>query len=99
MPTYGHPIKLALQCPFRLGIYDWVVFGFLFGSFVAKPLGWKYVIWALLATCGIIWIAMIVALKETRHATILRNRATDQLRCRGHQDIYHGKGHALEHRP
>ena len=42
---------------------------------------------------------MIVSLKETRHSIILRNRATDQLRCRGHQDVYRGKGRALEQRP
>lgn len=63
-----------------MSIYLWAATcgspsGFFAMSFVAEYWGWREVFWALLGVCGTFWLVMALALRETRHTTILRRRA------------------------
>ncbi|KAI0179861.1 major facilitator superfamily protein [Hypoxylon sp. FL1284] len=63
-----------------MSIYLWAATcgspsGFFAMSIVAEYRGWREVFWALLGICGSLWLIMALALKETRHTTILRKRA------------------------
>ncbi|KAK7964287.1 hypothetical protein PG988_011261 [Apiospora saccharicola] len=65
-----------------MSIYLWAATcgspsGFFAMSFVAEYRGWREVFWALLGTCGGLWLIMVLVLDETRHTTILRRRARD----------------------
>lgn len=65
-----------------MSIYLWAATcgspsGYFAMSFVAEYRGWREVFWALLGTCGGLWLIMVIALDETRHTTILRKRARD----------------------
>ncbi|KAK8030047.1 hypothetical protein PG993_011338 [Apiospora rasikravindrae] len=65
-----------------MSIYLWAATcgspsGFFAMSFVAEYRGWREVFWALLGTCGGLWLIMVLVLDETRHTTILRKRARD----------------------
>ncbi|KAI1075669.1 major facilitator superfamily domain-containing protein [Whalleya microplaca] len=63
-----------------MSIYLWAATcgspsGFFAMSIVAEYRSWREVFWALLGICGGFWLIMVLALKETRHTTILRRRA------------------------
>ncbi|KAK6836758.1 hypothetical protein PG987_007253 [Apiospora arundinis] len=63
-----------------MSIYLWAATcgspsGYFAMSFVAEYRGWREVFWALLGTCGGLWLIMVLVLDETRHTTILRKRA------------------------
>lgn len=65
-----------------MSIYLWAATcgspsGFFAMSFVAEYRGWREVFWALLGTCGGLWLIMVLVLDETRHTTILRRRARE----------------------
>ncbi|MCJ1308638.1 hypothetical protein MMC25_002291 [Agyrium rufum] len=54
--------------------------GYLVFSFIAANYNWRTIFWALLGICGGLWLLLIAILKETRHTTILRQRAKAELK-------------------
>jgi len=48
--------------------------GFLILALVAEGRRWQDVFWALLTVCSVFWVIMVVAVRETRHTTILKRR-------------------------
>jgi len=48
--------------------------GFLIMALVAEGRRWQDVFWALLTVCSVFWVIMVVAVRETRHTTILKRR-------------------------
>ncbi|KAH7024968.1 major facilitator superfamily domain-containing protein [Microdochium trichocladiopsis] len=48
--------------------------GFLIMSLVAEGRRWQDVFWALFTICSVFWIIMLLAVRETRHTTILKRR-------------------------
>lgn len=58
-------------------------FGYFLFSFVAQERGWRAVFWALLGTCGGLWVIMCVVLRETRHSIILLRQAARERKERG----------------
>lgn len=66
----GTPMAFFSAAPF-LG----PVMGPLVGGFIGDNAGWRWLYWVMLIFSGCVYLVTLVSLRETHHATILKQRA------------------------